>query len=61
MLHTSSETPNRETPANASPDSAAITNARLRRDEPPIEHPRRLSYLVTLLQQELSAAHVGDQ
>jgi hypothetical protein len=29
---------------------------RLRQDEPPIEHPARLRYLLTLLQQELSAA-----
>jgi hypothetical protein len=32
---------------------------RLRQGEPPIEHPARLHYLLTLLQQELSAAESG--
>jgi hypothetical protein len=32
---------------------------RLRQGEPPIEHPARLHYLLTLLQQELSATESG--
>jgi hypothetical protein len=36
--------------------SNATTNALHRPNEPPIKNPERLSYLLKLLQQELSAA-----
>jgi hypothetical protein len=34
---------------------AAASRRRLRQDEPPIEHPERLNYLLKLLQAELRA------
>jgi hypothetical protein len=35
------------------PGIAAAARVRLRQDEPPIEHPERLNYLLKLLQDEL--------
>jgi hypothetical protein len=35
--------------------SLAAARGRLCQDEPPVEHPERLSYLLKLLQQELRA------
>jgi hypothetical protein len=35
--------------------TGAAAGRRLRQDEPPIEHPERLSYLLKLLQEELRA------
>jgi hypothetical protein len=35
--------------------TAAAARGRLRQDEPPIEHPERLNYLLKLLQEELRA------
>jgi hypothetical protein len=35
--------------------TASDANRRVREDEPPIEHPQRLSYLLKLLQEELRA------
>jgi hypothetical protein len=47
MRHISSERPRR------SAQTAAAPRRRLRQDEPQIEHPERLIYLLKLLQEEL--------
>jgi hypothetical protein len=48
MRHISSERPRRSAQA-----AAAAARRRLRQDEPQIEHPERLIYLLKLLQEEL--------